>query len=134
MHCLMEIVNTHPLTLHFNLYNPPEAAAPVYVPRSLKPLGAFVQAEVRDRDDAVVHKTQPPKFAPKLDASQAMSYVAIDPGYSYGVLLEFDDLPLPPGDYRMEVSYSNLQFRGFPGHDLGDQRCQTSIRFTVKTR
>jgi hypothetical protein len=57
--------------------------------------------------------------------------VALDPGYSYGVLLECDVPSLQPGEYHVDVSYSNLQFRGFAGHFFGDQRCHTSISVTV---
>jgi hypothetical protein len=134
MECLVAIVTTHPLALHVSLYNPPTAATSLHVPRSLKPLGAFMHVEVRDRSGTLVYETQPPKFAPKLEVSHAESYVALEPGYSYGVLLECDAPPLPPGDYRVEVSYSNLQFRGFSDHFIGDQRCHTLISITVGPR
>ncbi|WP_188931010.1 hypothetical protein [Puia dinghuensis] len=107
-------------------------ATSIYVPRSLKPLGAFMQVKVRDSKGAIVYETQLPKFAPKLEISHKASYVAIDPGYSYGVLLECETAQLPTGEYRVEVSYSNLQFRGFPGNFIGDQKCHSSITVTVE--
>jgi len=130
--CLTTIVTTHPLVLHASLHNPPTAATSVHVPRSLKPLGAFIQVKVTDHSGVLIYETQPPKFAPKLEVSHAESYVTIEPGYSYGVLLECDAPPLLPGDYRVEVSYSNLQFRGFSGHFIGDQRCHSSLSVTVE--
>jgi hypothetical protein len=131
MECLAAIVTTHPLTMHISLHNPPTATSSIHVPRSLKPLGAFMHVKVSDRSGALVYETQLPKFAPKLETSHAESYVEIEPGYSYGVLLECDAPPLQHGYYRVEVSYSNLQFRGFAGHFIGDQRCYTSIIITV---
>jgi len=132
MDCLAAIVTTRPLALHVSLCNPSTDTTTLHVPRSLKPLGAFMRVEVKDRNGALVYETQAPKFAPKLEVSHAGSYVAIEPGYSYGVLLECDAPPLPPGKYRAEVSYSNLQFRGFAGHFIGDQRCHASISVVVE--
>lgn len=88
--------------------------------------------EVRDSSGSLVYETQPPKFAPKLEISHPESYIGLEPGYSYGVLLECDAPPLPPGDFRVEVSYSNLQFRGFSGNFIGDQKCHTSINVTLE--
>lgn len=130
--CLVAIVTLRPLLLHVSLHNPPAAAASLYVPRSMKPLGAFVRVEVRDRSGAVVYQTHQPKFAPKLEIGDRKSYVAVEPGYSYGVLLECDISSLPPGDYRVDVSYSNLEFRGFSGHIIGDQACKASIGVTLE--
>ena len=132
MECLAAIVTTRPLALHVSLYNPSTAATGLYVPRSLKPLGAFMHVTVRDSSGTSVFETQLPKFAPKLEVSDAESYVALEPGYSYGVVLVCDRALLPPGDYHAEVSYSNLQFRGFSGHFIGDQKCHTSISIKVE--
>ena len=132
LECLATIATINPLALHVSLQNPPTAATAVHVPRSLKPIGAFMEVKVRDQSGAVLYETQPPKFAPKLEPDHEQSYVAIEPGYSYGVLLHCDVQPLPPGDYRVEVVYSNLEFRGFPGFFLGDQRCCSSISVRVE--
>lgn len=132
LECLVAVLATDPLTFHISLHNPGTAAAAVYVPRSLKPLGAFVRVEVRDLDGAVMYATQPPKFTPKLDPFHVDSYVEVEPGYSYGVLLECTAVSLSSAEYRVDVSYSNLQYRGFPGHVIGEQAAHRSIRIAVQ--
>lgn len=132
LECLVAILATDSLTLHISLHNPGTAAAPVYVPRSLKPLGAFVRVEVRDLDGAVVYATQRPKFTPKLEPLHVDSYVEVEPGYSYGVLFECTTVSLPSAEYRVDVSYSNLQYRGFPGHFIGEQVAHRSISITAQ--
>src|SRR5437870_872365 len=98
MQCLVAITRTRPLTVHFSLYNPPGSEGPVYIPRLLVPLGAFVSLKVTDLLDQVVFETFPPKLNLKLHPSRPESYFALEPGYTYGVVLEAKDADeLAPG-------------------------------------
>lgn len=128
MECRAEIVQRDPLTVHFSLVQPPGASRSTWVPRVLLPLGAFVAAELRDASGAVVWKTERPKFHPKLDPSSAAAYVELDPGYSHGVVLAFEGARLPAGEHTLTLTYANLQYRGFQGHDLGEQSCTVTFR------
>jgi hypothetical protein len=121
MQCLVAIIRARPLTVHFSLYNPADSNGPVYIPRLLTPLGAFVSFQVVDLVEHVVYETLLPKFKPKLDPSRAESYYPLEPGYTYGIVLETEDAnDVAPGNYQLHMRYSNLQFRGTEEHPLGE--------------
>jgi hypothetical protein len=128
MECRAEIVQRDPLTVHFSLVQPAGGTHSTWVPRVLLPVGAFVAAELRDASGAVVWKTERPKFHPKLDPSTAAAYVELDPGYSHGVVLALEGAQVPPGEHSLVLTYGNLQYRGFPNHDLGEQSCTVTVR------
>jgi hypothetical protein len=128
MECRAEIVQREPLTVHFSLLSPPGAPGPTWVPRVLLPVGAFVAAELRDGSGAIVWKTERPKFHPKLDPASAAAYVELDPGYSHGVILTLGSPPLGGGEHALTLSYGNLSYRGFAGHELGEQTCTVMVR------
>lgn len=117
---LVTILNNQPLAIHFSLYNPPGSTRAAYIPRVLGPLGAFVNIEVLDASDRVIFKSTKPKAALKLHPDRAESYLALEPGYSCGIVLVIDNLKVPPGEYRLHVSYSNQPFRGIPDRPVGD--------------
>ncbi len=100
MNYLVNIISAQPLTLHFSLHNPAQAGGATLVPRMLEPLGAFVSVVVRGSEGNEVCRTHPPKFTPKLKPSQASSYMELEPGYSYGVVLVVEDCELRPGQLR----------------------------------
>lgn len=133
MQCLVVVTSTKPLNFHFSLYNPQEDSSDsdgaVYVPRLLAPLGTFVSVQVTRADGQVVYESARSKIKLKLDPSKSESYYALDPGYSYGIVLEVeeDDMNLPPGEYQMHVVYSNLQFQGFAGHHIGEMSYHTTL-------
>jgi hypothetical protein len=120
MRYLVAVTETHPLSIHFSLHNPPGSDEAIYVPKPLGPLGAFVRVAVEDADGDVVHRTVIPKIRLKLDPNKAESYLVLEPGYTHGVVLTVEGLRLEPGDYRLRVEYSNLPYRGFAGHPLGE--------------
>jgi hypothetical protein len=128
MHCLATITQKQPLTIYFSLYNPVDAGAVLHVPRMLLPLGAFVKVEIRTGDQ-IVYASHQPKFSPKLRPDRQEAYIALDPGHGYGVLLELEGVSLPRGDYTIHLLYSNLQYRGFPGQELGEQRGEITIPY-----
>jgi hypothetical protein len=129
--CHAWIAGGAPLSFHFVLSSPAAAAEPLLVPRVLAPLGAFVTVEVRDRAGALVYETRPPKFTPKLAPDSREAYVSIDPGYGYGTAFVDERATLAPGEYEITIAYSNLYFRGFAGHSLGEQRCSTTVRYSI---
>ena len=131
MEYLTAIVQQHPLTIHFSLLNPARASGPVYVPVMLEPLGAFVNVVVRDGMGQVVCQTHRPKFTPKLKPSADHAYLALEPGYSHGVLLPLDDCTLTPGAYRVQVTYSNLDYRGSPARPVGELAFSTVLALTL---
>jgi hypothetical protein len=107
----------HPLALHFSLQN--DGAVPTYVPRLLSPLGAFVSVTIRDVEGARVYQTETPKMKLKLDPLRDASYLELEAGYCYGVLFELDDATLVPGEYHLDIAYSNGQFQGTSGAPVG---------------
>jgi len=117
MHCLITVAAVHPLTLHLSLHN--DGAAPRYVPRLLTPLGAFVSVTIRDAKEAVVYQTEMPKMKLKLDPSRDASYLELEAGYSYGAVFVLDDATLVPGEYHLDIAYSNGQFQGTSGIPVG---------------
>jgi hypothetical protein len=130
MHCVAMITQKQPLTIYFSLYNPADASAVLYVPRMLVPVGAFVKIEIK-AGDQVVHATRQPKFSPKLPPDRQEAYVALDPGHGYGVVLAPEGVSLPRGDYAIHLTYSNLQYRGFSGHEIGEQRGEIVVPYRV---
>jgi hypothetical protein len=128
MECRAEIMQREPLTVHFSLVLPHDAPRPMWVPRVLLPLGAFVAAELRDGGGTVVWNTERPKFHPKLDPAAPAAYVEIDPGYSHGVVLVLEGVRPGSAEHSLTLSYGNLQYRGFAGHELGDQSCMVTVR------
>ena len=131
MMCLATLLTTRPLVLQVSLFNPQEALGPIFVPRSLQPLGAFIRLQLTDFRSTIVHETSLVKFAPKLHPSRPESYVALEPGYIYGAVFECPIPELSPGDYRLKIRYSNLEFQGYPGGEIGKQQCDTSLNFTM---
>src|SRR5688572_9383502 len=113
MRYLVAVTETHPLSIHVSLGNPPGSDQAIYVPRPLGPLGAFVRVVVEDAGGDLVYQSGTSKVRPKLDPDKAESYLALDPGYTHGVVLVVEDLRLDPGDYRLHVAYSNRSYRGF---------------------
>ena len=117
MRFLATVSAVHPLALHFSLQN--DGAVPAYVPRLLTPLGAFVSVTIRDVEGAVVYQTETPKMKLKLNPSRDASYLELEAGYCYGVLFELDDATLVPGEYHLDIAYSNGQFQGTSGAPVG---------------
>jgi len=130
--CHAWLVEGSPFSFHFALSNPASATAPLWVPRVLEPLGAFVAVQILDGAGAVVYETNPPKFTPKLDPESRDAYVALDPGYSHGTTFVDERVALAPGDYDVKLIYSNLYFRGPAEHPLGEQRCSTVVRYSKR--
>jgi hypothetical protein len=126
---LATITQTTPLTIHFSLYNPAESEGPVDVPRLLGPLGYFVSVEIMDENHQVVYQSYPPKVKLKLDPSRPESYQVLEPGYTYGIVLKVEDFQPAPGDYQLSVAYSNQNFRGYPGHELGEMAYRATLSF-----
>ena len=126
---LVEITGTDPLAVHFSFYNRQDE--PLYVPRLLTPLGAFVRLRITDADRRTVYETLVPKLKPKLHPADPESYHALEPGYTYGALFSLQDeaATLPAGEYHLHVTYTNLLWQGFEGHDLGEMAFDTSISF-----
>ncbi|MEA2889643.1 MAG: hypothetical protein QOI05_436 [Bradyrhizobium sp.] len=114
---LATVSAVRPLALHFSLQN--GGTAPAYVPRLLTPLGAFVSVTIRDAEGALIYQTETPKVKLKLDPSRDASYLELEAGYSYGVLFELDDATLVPGEYQLDIAYSNGQFQGTSGAPVG---------------
>ena len=117
--CLLRILSGRPLRVHFSLVNPPETEQPVRVPAVLGPVGAFVELQVRDADARLVYETERPKLKLKLDPRRPSSYLALQPGYSFGAVLELDpdELWLEPGDYLVRSSYDSHEYSGPEGEE-----------------
>ncbi|BAK37252.1 hypothetical protein MLP_42380 [Microlunatus phosphovorus NM-1] len=130
---LVEVLDTDPLRLHVSLQLPDAAAEPVWVPRLLRPVGAFVRVDVRNTAGDSVFATDVPKFKPKLKPSRNDSYLPLDPGYSYGTVLNLDlDLDeITRGAYLIEVSYTNLVYQGTEDRPVGELALSTSCEVTL---
>lgn len=130
MHYLTTVAAVHPLTLHFSLHNASDA--PAYVPRLLTPLGAFVSVMIRDAKGAVVYHTEAPKMKLKLDPLRDASYLELEAGYSYGAVFVLDEAKLVPGDYHLDIAYSNAQFQGTSGIPVGMLAYHTLLPLHVR--
>lgn len=116
---LVDVVGTEPLRLHVSLHQPDAAGVMTWVPRILRPVGAFVRVVVRNDAGGAVFETNQPKFKPKLKPDSDDSYLCLDPGYSYGTLVEVDLGRIADGRYRLEVTYSNLGYQGTADRAVG---------------
>ena len=117
---LVEVLSTEPFRLHASLHQPDAAAEVAWVPRLLRPIGAFVRVRVSNTAGESMFETKVPKFKPKLKPGNDASYLPLEPGYSYGTVFDLDVGQVTAGPYRLEVSYSNLDYRGTPERPLGE--------------
>ncbi len=131
MHYLAAITETRPLTFHFSIHNPEDAGGPMYVPKPLGPFGYFIQVEANDAEDKTVYRSTKPKVRLKLHPSRPESYDALEPGYTRGIVFQVEGLGQLEGDYHLKLTYSNLDFKGFPGHWLGEMSYETSLPFHI---
>jgi hypothetical protein len=131
MEYLTAVVDRRPLTIHFSLSNPPRATSPVHVPLMLEPLGAFVTVVVKDGMGEVVCQTHRPKFTPKLKPSSDDAYLTLEPGRSHGAVFALDECTPGPGKYRVQISYTNLDYRGTPARPVGELAFTTTLDVTI---
>jgi hypothetical protein len=134
MDYIVAIQQTDPLTIHFSIYNMPDNDEAIYIPRLLIPLGYFIRLKVLNVVDHVIYESKQPKIKLKLHPYKPESYLSLDPGYSYGVILILDEIKLRHGTYMLKVEYSNRRFTGFQGHPIGEICYETSVRFKVECR
>ena len=104
---------------------------PAWAPRSLEPLGAFLAVEIRDAAGTVIYASHRPKWTPKLRPDHSESYVQLDPDTAMASCWS-SRRSRTPGALTLEVSYSNLGYRGFPGHQVGQQTCRVSVHFRAE--
>lgn len=132
MEALVSVLSGRPLRFHFSLHNDGDRA--VVVPRWFGPLGAFVTAELVDADGALVYETPATKFKPKLSPTAPASYVSVEPGHTVGAVFALDvedDLDLKAGLHRLDLTYSNLQYRGYAGNDFGSVTVTASVELEL---
>lgn len=128
---LVEVLDADPLRLHVSLQLPAAAAEPVWVPRLLRPIGAFLRVDVRTTAGDSLFATDVPKFKPKLKPSRNDSYLPLDPGYSYGTVFDLDLDEITRGAYLIEVSYTNLVYQGTEDRPVGELALSTSCEVTL---
>lgn len=131
MNFLVSIIQTQPVSFHFSFFNPRHSEETIYVPRALRPLGYFIRLKITNQDNVKVFQTEVPKAKPKMHPDRLESYLAIDPGYSYGAVLQVEDFKPGPGIYELSLSYSNQEYRGFAAQPLGEITYQTKLSFHV---
>lgn len=131
MNYLTTIIQTSPLTLHFGFHHPAESESPVSVPRLLTPLGYFVSIVITGEKKQIVYESDRPKVKPKLHPARPESYLQLEPGYTYGVMLEVEDFQPARGVWQMTVTYSNREFQGFAEHPIGELIYQTNLAFKI---
>ena len=119
MNYLCEVASTRPLAIHFSLSNPANSGGPLFVPRVLGPLGLFVRVTVKDERGRVLVEPPAIRGTWKLDPADQRSYLALEPGYTFGALFLIDDAPTGPGTFRLLVEYSNAPYTGTPGTPVG---------------
>ncbi|WP_163541067.1 hypothetical protein [Occultella kanbiaonis] len=117
---LVHVLTARPLRLHVALLNPDGAAGPVWVPRLLRPLGAFVRLAVLDGAGETRFETTEPKFKPKLRPEDDESYLSLEPGYSHGAIFEAELGEVAAGAYTLRVTYRTLDYRGSPDRPVGE--------------
>ena len=116
---LVHVLRCAPLHVQVSLHQPSRAGEAAWVPRLLEPLGAFLTVRVRSTSGPLVYETSAPKFKPKLRPDSDASYLALEPGYTYGIVLELDVPDVTPGAYRVQVQYTNLMYRGTADRPVG---------------
>jgi hypothetical protein len=131
MNYLVSVLESSPLMIHFSFHHPAHAEAPAYVPRLLSPLGYFISIEITNSKKDVVYASSKPKIKLKLHPDRPDSYLALDPGYTYGYALTVADFSAGAGTYHAAITYSNQEFRGFPEHSLGEMTHTTRLTFRV---
>ncbi len=123
---LAEIVRNVPLTVHFSLCNPSEASEPAYAPRLLGPLGYFVKIEISDGNQ-ISYLTHQPKADFKLRPDRSESYLALEPGYTHGIVFVLEEFKPSPGYYQLILSYSNREYEGCPNAPVGELFFRTEL-------
>jgi hypothetical protein len=134
MDYLTRVLCSRPLTIHFCLYNPTVTGRPVYIPRTLAPLGVFVMLEVRDASGKVIYDGPTVRATHRLAPDDPRSYQELEAGYTSGVVLEVDDYDPRPGEYTVRVRYTNRPFGGTPSTPVGELAYETTLPFTVPAR
>jgi hypothetical protein len=127
MEYLIEIINSRPLQIRFSLYQPEDSDGPAMVPRVLRPPGYFVTATIRTFAGEVAFKTTEPKVKPKLDPRKDESYLALEPGYSYGAVLDIGEVDVPGGEYVLSIAYDNREYTGSPSRHVGELTYSTEL-------
>jgi hypothetical protein len=131
MEYLARVIDSRPLTIHFCLYNPLRTGRPVYIPRTLAPLGVFVTLEIRDASDNIVYDGPTVRATHRLAPADPRSYQELESGYTSGVVLVVDDFEPPPGAYEVRLRYTNQPFSGTPATPVGALAYETTLPFTV---
>ena len=131
MQYLAAITETHPLAFHFSMHNPDNADGPVYVPKLLGPLGYFIEVEAKNSDGKTVYRSIKPKVRLKLHPSRPESYDLLEPGYTHGIVLQEEELGGDAGQYSLKLTYSNMEFKGFPGHLLEEMAFEANLAFNI---
>lgn len=127
MEYLIDILSTRPLHLRFAFQLPDDSEGPVPVPRVLRPPGYFVSASIRTFANEVVFETTEPKVKPKLDPRKDESYLLLEPGYSYGTVLDIGQIDVPGGEYVLSIQYDNREYTGSTSRPVGELRFGTEI-------
>ncbi|WP_306911964.1 hypothetical protein [Arthrobacter sp. B3I9] len=117
---LMDVLATAPLRVHVSLHQPDTADEVAWVPKLLAPAGAFITLVVRDPAGETRFETHPPKIKPKLRPDDDDSYLGLEPGYSYGIVLAVDLPQLAGGAYLLEAGYTNRGYHGTSGRPVGE--------------
>ncbi|MEA2721402.1 MAG: hypothetical protein QOJ39_3266, partial [Candidatus Eremiobacteraeota bacterium] len=93
-----------PLAVHFALLHSPEAVNTAWVPRALLPPGAFVTAQLTGAAGTAWTSQQVKTGKLKLDPAHSASYVELQPGYAWGVLLLFEGAVSEPGEFTLRLA------------------------------
>ncbi len=131
MNYLVSVIRPNPLLIHFSFYNPGDSGADFFAPRLLKPNGYFIRIKISNENGDRVFKTFTPKAKPKLHPDRQESYLTLGPGYTFGAIIELEEFDPLPGAYRLTLSYSNKEFRGYTGQPLGKLEYKTKLSFAV---
>jgi hypothetical protein len=131
MEYITRVVRSQPLTIHFCLHNPAATNEPVFVPRTLGPLGVFTTLAVRDAGGATVYEGPTVRATLRLDPKSPASYQPLEAGYTFGVMLETDELSVPSGTYELTLRYSNSPFTGTPSTPVGKLEHQATLTLEI---
>lgn len=129
---LVHVLRSAPLHVQVSLHLSSRAGEAAWVPRLLEPLGAFLTVRVRSTSGSLVLETSVPKFKPKLRPDSDASYLALDPGYTYGIVLELDVPDVTPGAYQVQVQYTNLMYRGTADRPVGTLALTAEREFVLE--
>jgi hypothetical protein len=132
MEFVAAITRSRPVSVHFSLHNPDDADGPVWIPRVLKPLGVMLKVEVRTDRGELVYENPTVRATWKLRPEDPASYQALEPGYTFGVVVTLADFQPEPGRFKVQLAYANEPYTGTSERKVGKLSYKVSLPLVIE--